>query len=145
MRLHIPHVHEVSVVIIQPNIATLVGVGPWSDVVRVTGDSFPCGRYWFFPLSGNKEGNKNHMMLRVRTIPNRFPISVRFTKMDGTTHRGRLRWSSCQIVKSLLLSCSRPTLLLLRLSRQINHNFTKVVKGLQLIKLDTPNFTYSSI
>ncbi len=141
MRLHIPHVHEVSVVIIQSNIGTLVGVGPWSDIVRVTGDSFPCGRYWFSTLRWNKEGNKDLMAIRDRPTANRFPTAIRFTKvelssLDLIPINGRLRWSPFLAAKSLLLSCGRSVLIV--------HRLLHKVKGLLLIKLQTLDFNYAT-
>ncbi len=40
---------------------------------EATGGSLPCGRYYLAPLTGNIEGSKGLMVLRVKPIPTRFP------------------------------------------------------------------------
>ncbi len=43
--------------------------------MRAKGSSLPCGRYLLAPLTGNKEGSKGLMVLRVRPTPTRFPVN----------------------------------------------------------------------
>ncbi len=47
--------------------------------VGVTGGSLPCGRHLLAPLTGNKEGSQNLMVLRVRP---RFSKSIPYTLVD---------------------------------------------------------------
>ncbi len=42
---------------------------------EATGGSLPCGRYLLAPLTGNKEGSKGLMVLRVKPTPTRFPTN----------------------------------------------------------------------
>ncbi len=47
--------------------------------------SLPCGRYLLAPLTGDKEGSRSLMVLRVKPTPTRFPTNSLYTPMDNTT------------------------------------------------------------
>ncbi len=49
-----------------------------------TGRSLPCGRYLLAPLTGNREGSKSLIALRVKPRKNRFPTNSLSTPMDNT-------------------------------------------------------------
>ncbi len=75
-RLHLPHATVVRLHVHESNVAiltseTTVKVGAWAVAypcypVRATGDSLPCIRYFLAPLTGNTEGSKGLMVLRVK-------------------------------------------------------------------------------
>ncbi len=56
------------------------------DVARSApqGGSLPCGRYLLAPLTGNTEGSKCLMVLRVRPTSTRFPTNSLYTPMGNT-------------------------------------------------------------
>ncbi len=51
----------------------------------------PCGRYLLAPLTGNKEGSKCLMVLRVKPTPTGFPINSLYTPMDNTLIARKMR------------------------------------------------------
>ncbi len=51
---------------------------------RHTGGSLPCRRYLLAPLTGDKEGRKSLMVLRVKPTPTRLPTNSLYTPMDNT-------------------------------------------------------------
>ncbi len=52
--------------------------------VRATGGLLLCGRFLLAPLTGNKEGSKGIIVLRVRPTSTRFPTNSLYTPMDNT-------------------------------------------------------------
>ncbi len=56
------HVHQVSVVIFTPEVAGPVGVllSIQDEVMNFCRSALPCGRNLLAPLTGNKEGSKEH-------------------------------------------------------------------------------------
>ncbi len=60
------------------------GEGRGCCLVSATGDSLQCGRFLLAPLSGNKEGSKSRMVLRVRPTLTQLPTSIIYTPMDST-------------------------------------------------------------
>ncbi len=46
--------------------------------------SLPCERYPLVPLTGNKEGSRGLMVLRVKLTPIQFPTNSPYTLMDDT-------------------------------------------------------------
>ncbi len=46
-------------------------------------DTLRCGQYLFAPLTGNKEGRKGLMVLRVKPTPTRFPTNSLNTLVDN--------------------------------------------------------------
>ncbi len=60
------------------------GRGHGCYLVRATGGSLPCRRYLLAPLTGNKEGSKGLMVLRVKPTPTRCPTNSLDAQMDNT-------------------------------------------------------------
>ncbi len=60
----------------------------------------PCGRYFLGSLTGNKEGSKGLMVLRVKPTPTRFPANNIYTPMDNTPMHSISSvchpWGSCR-------------------------------------------------
>ncbi len=64
--------------------------------------SLPCGRYLLVPLTENKEGSKELMVLRGGLAPTRFPINILYSPMDRRLYG--------LFVINLILLCSNPGL-----------------------------------
>ncbi len=83
MRLHL---RKSNVVILIPETAGLslsVGFSIQDETMDVA-RSLSCQRYLLAPLTGNKEGNKSLVVLRVKSTPTWFPINGLYTPMDNT-------------------------------------------------------------
>ncbi len=65
--------------------------------------SLPCGRYLLAPLTGNKEGCKCLIELRVKPTPTRFPTNSLYVPMDYTPmpsiSSGCHPWDNCWRVR----------------------------------------------
>ncbi len=93
------HVRKNNVVILTPETSAPLVFEQWPILVgmifhpgrshgccpvHAAEGSLPCGRYLIAPLTGNKEGSKCLLVLRVKPTPTRFPTNSLYTPMDNT-------------------------------------------------------------
>ncbi len=75
--------------------------------VSATGGSLAHGLYFLVPLTGNKEGNKSLILVRVKHAPTRFPAKNPYTPMAHTALHSISSvyhpWGSCCCCLGMLL------------------------------------------
>ncbi len=120
-RRHLPHAIVVrlqgrksNVVYLTPETADTVGVlvrrifHPGRSTMDVAWSvPLPCGRYFLVPLTGNKEGSKSLILLRVKHAQTRFPDKNLYTPMDHAALHSISSvyhpWGSCCYCLGVLL------------------------------------------
>ncbi len=73
-----------TVGVLGSSLSLLVGFSILAEAIAVAWSAPHCGRFLLAPLSGNKEGSKRLIDLRVKATPTWFPTNSLYIPMDNT-------------------------------------------------------------